>query len=125
MPIHSLQRWLRSSSPTNSRHTRAESRPPVLRDGWQGRPAKAVQLASARLDFADALIGVHNAAAASALDRIAIARSLHELWHLREEVFSLIACRFDQDEATRRLAGLDRHFPRRTMQSGLALLTRR
>jgi hypothetical protein len=49
-------------------------------------------------------------------------RSLHELWHFREEVFSLVACRHDQAEATRRLARLNRHFARPTGRSTFAPL---
>ena len=59
---------------------------------------------------------VRSTAAAMALDRIALTRSMHELWHFREEVFSLVACRHNQAEAARRLASLDRHFPTRTLR---------
>ncbi len=107
------------SSPSG-RDSRSESRPPVARPRWQGRPARSADLAEARLDFSEALIDIRNTATASALDRIAIARSLHELWHLREEVFSLVACRHDQGEAARRLSALDRHFARRTRRAGSA-----
>ena len=51
---------------------------------------------------------------ATALDRIAVTRSLHELWHLRGEVFDLVSLRHDQAEAERRLADLDRHFAKRS-----------
>ena len=78
-----------------------------------GRRGRTRALAAARLDFADALFDVRTAGAAAALDRIAVARSLHELWHVREEVFSRIARHHDQAEAERRLAVLDRHFTRR------------
>jgi hypothetical protein len=71
-------------------------------------------LAEARLDFADALCDVHSVAAAAALDRIAVARSLHELWHLRGELFDLISLRHDQVEAAGRLGELDRHFAKRS-----------
>ena len=81
---------------------------------------KSEDLADARLDFSEALLDVRNKAAGAALDRIAVARSLHDLWHFREEVFSLVACRHDQVEAARRLAVLDRHFPRRTRPTGHA-----
>jgi len=79
---------------------------------------KSEDLADARLDFSEALLDVRSKAAIDALDRIAVARSLHELWHFREEVFSLVACRHNQVEASRRLAVLDRHFPRRSRPSG-------
>lgn len=120
MSLFSMSRWLGSMSSPSGRVSRSESRPPVARARWQGRPSKAEDLAEARLDFSEALIDVRSTAAASALDRIAIARSLHELWHLREEVFSLVACRHDQGEAARRLSALDRHFPRRTRRAGLS-----
>jgi len=71
-------------------------------------------LAAARLDFADALYDVRTATAGAALDRIAVTRSLHELWHLRGEVFDLVSLRHDQAEAACRLADLDRHFARRS-----------
>ena len=79
-----------------------------------GRRGRSEALAAARLDFAEALYDVRTDGAAAALDRIAVARSLHELWHLREEVFSRVAHHRDQAEAERRLATLDRRFPRRT-----------
>ncbi|HEY2560812.1 MAG TPA: hypothetical protein VGI48_14000 [Caldimonas sp.] len=82
-----------------------------------GKAARRERVAAARLDFADALIDVHTDAAADALDRIAVARSLHELWHFRVEVFSRIAQRHDQAEAARRLALLDRHFPTQTRRA--------
>jgi hypothetical protein len=36
--------------------------------------------------------------------------SLTELWHLRPEVFRIVAVHHSQGEAVRRLAALDRHF---------------
>jgi hypothetical protein len=82
-----------------------------------GKAARRERVAAARLDFADALIDVHTDAAADALDRIAVARSLHELWNFRVEVFSRIAQRYDQAEAARRMRLLDRHFPKRTRRA--------
>jgi hypothetical protein len=82
-----------------------------------GRRARRERVAAARLDFADALMDVHTDAAADALDRIAVTRSLHELWHFRAEVFSRVAQRHDQAEATRRVVLLDRHFPQRTRRA--------
>ena len=120
MPLPFLQRWIASVLPVPSRQSRGESRPPVARPRWQGRPSKSEHLAEARLDFARALDDVGNDAATRALARIAVARSLHELWHFREEVFSLVACSHSQDEASRRLALLDSHFPRRARRSGFA-----
>jgi hypothetical protein len=82
-----------------------------------GRRGRLDALAAARLDFADALHDIHTPAAAIMLDRIAVTRSLHELWHFRGDVFGHVSRRHDQAEAGRRLAALDRHFAKR---SGLA-----
>jgi hypothetical protein len=80
-----------------------------------GQRARLEAVATARLDFADALCDVPTAEAAIALDRIAVARSLHELWHFRGQVFDEVSRRHDQAEAGRRLAALDRHFAERSM----------
>ena len=118
--------WRPSKAKTASR---VESRPPVAMRAagtgtgwrsWLGRDRRIENLEAARLEFAEALFDVPTAAAARVLDRIAIARSLHELWHLREEIFSFVACRHDQGEAASRLARLDRHFPKRTHGTGAA-----
>lgn len=42
--------------------------------------------------------------------RIECLGSLTELWHLRPEVFRIVAVHHSQGEAERRLAALDRHF---------------
>ena len=78
-----------------------------------GARGRVAAIAAARLDFADALWDVRTATAGTTLDRVAIARSLHELWHLRGEVFAHVARLHDQAEAERRLAVLDRHFEKR------------
>jgi len=44
-------------------------------------------------------------------ESIGRARSLRELWHLRADLFRVIAIHRGQAEAQRRLSGLDRHFP--------------
>jgi hypothetical protein len=51
------------------------------------------------------------------------ARSLRELWHLRSEVYRLVALQTSQSEAERRLADLNHHFPTRAPRSGFAPLT--
>ena len=79
-----------------------------------GQRGRLDSLAAARLDFADALYDVHTVAAGAALDRIAMTRSLHELWHLRGEVFDLVSLRHDQATAKRCLQDLDRHFAKRS-----------
>lgn len=67
-------------------------------------------LPTARLDFADALGDLRSHAAFELQSKIAVTRSLHELWHFREEAFSLISRCHNQAEATRRIASLNRHF---------------
>lgn len=42
--------------------------------------------------------------------RIECLGSLAEFWHLRPEVFHVVAVHHSQGEAVRRLAALDRHF---------------
>ena len=79
-----------------------------------GQRGRLDALAAARLDFADALYDVPTVTAGAALDRIAVTRSLHELWHLRGEVFDLVSLRHDQAAAERRLQDLDRHFAKRS-----------
>jgi hypothetical protein len=124
MPLRSLSflssAWRPSKAKTASR---VESRPPVAAravgtgSGWRswlGSDRRLRSLDAARLEFAGALFDIHTAEAGRVLDRIAIARSPHELWHLREEIFSLVSRRHDQAEAASRLVALDRHFPKRS-----------
>jgi hypothetical protein len=85
-----------------------------------GHRQRSAALASARLDFAEALFDVRTPAAGLLLDRIAIIRSLHELWHLRGDVFGHVARRHGQAEANARMASLDAHFPKRMRRAGFA-----
>lgn len=123
MPTFSIRRLFDSVMPRSAERRasagRIESCPP---EGWRasrgwtaplGQRRRHEAVASARLDFADALIDVRSQRAILTLERIAVARSLHDLWELRETVFALVSQRHDQAEADRRLAALDRHFPRR------------
>jgi len=85
---------------------------PLDRFGWpRGRRQAAVR--RAREAFAVAVDDLDPAAVAGLLDRVQLARSLHQLWHLRAEVFSRVARASSQAEAERRVAELDRHFPNR------------
>jgi hypothetical protein len=102
--------------------SRVESRPPAAaravgtETGWRaafGRRRRSEALAAARLEVAEILFDVPTVDAAGVLHRVGLARTLHELWHLREEIFSLLSLRHDQAEAAARLAALDLHFPKR------------
>jgi hypothetical protein len=128
MPLPALQRLLISLLPSAMQDgvaTRAETRPPLVRPyrfPWVRRlgfdRGRREALAAARTDFAEALRDLRSPAALDTQSRLVVARSLHELWHFRGQVFSLVACRHDQAEAARRLAELDRHFARRPRRSG-------
>lgn len=76
-----------------------------------GHRRRSAALAAARLEFSEALFDVRTDACASLLDRIAVIRSLHELWHLRGEVFGHVSRRHGQAEAEARQVALDAHFP--------------
>ena len=127
MPLPALQRLLSSFLPSTlpgASVARAETCPPLpwpQRSPWMPRlgfeRSRRQTLAAARFDFAQALGDLRTPDALDVQTRIAVARSLHELWHFREEVFSLVARRHDQAEAGRRLAELDRHFSRRARRS--------
>lgn len=73
----------------------------------------AADLEAARDAFRDVVHDLDRPATASALERVRLARSLQQLWHLRAEMFSLVACHRSQAEAEHRLAELDRHFSSR------------
>jgi hypothetical protein len=88
------------------------------RPGWFADTASPSPLALARRDFVDALEGVRSPAADGLTRQICAATGLRELWHLRPEVFALVAHAFDQLEADHRLAQLNRHFPTRSPRSG-------
>ena len=113
-----LNSYLPSAVPDGS-VPRCESLPPLPRArgaAWIrrfGERARSEALGAARLDFDEALGDVRTPRAIELRSRIAVTRSLRELWHLREEIFSLVACRHDQARAAGRLAELDLHFPRR------------
>ncbi len=104
-----------SSAPSRSVPSRiAETRPPEMPSSF-GERRRLEALAAARLDFAEALDDIHTAGTALLLDRIALMRSLHELWHLRGELFDHVSRRHDQAEAGRRLAALDGHFAKKSV----------
>jgi hypothetical protein len=128
-PLRAILSSFLSSSAPESTVRRVESCLPLARSRslrWAPRLGRkrgtGDALASARLDFADALTDVRSRASLDAQSRIALARSLQELWHFREEVFSLVACRHDQAEAARRLARLNGHFTRNGSRSAFTPL---
>jgi len=100
-----LLEWLAGSWP-------ADERPPEV-------PEASPALDRARLDFVDALDGIAAPEAAALALRIGQARSLREFWHLRTDVFNMVARHGGgQGVATARLALLNGHFPTRSPRSG-------
>lgn len=144
IPEQALDAWFDDAVRPSGRGTRPESCPPqvtrpwgvVLREwlmtGWPGQPAiqrkapeperSTVPLEAIRQDFIDAVTGIPPAASDALLDRVHFARSLRELWHLRAEVFRLVALHHSQVEAEDRLGWLNRHFPTRSPRSGFGPL---
>lgn len=78
------------------------------------------RLGGARADFVSALADIAGSASTDLQTRVRHARSLRELWHLRPELFSVVARRFSQSEAERRLDVLNAHFPMRAPSSDAA-----
>jgi hypothetical protein len=89
-----------------------------------GRPegSMAERLTAVQQEFVRSLDGVPGQHAAFLQHRLAHCRSLRELWHLRAEVFGVIATELSQHEAHRRIEPLNRHFPTRSPRSGFAPL---
>ena len=75
------------------------------------------RLPAVRNDFNTLLADIHGAAAASLRQRIAEARSLRELWHLRADAYRVIGLSHSQSVAEDRLALLNHHFPTRAPRS--------
>lgn len=103
--LHALVEWWQSVPPV-----------PTAR----GRKAELARLGEARHEFLAMLADLRGGEILQLRDRIRRARSLLELWHLRADVFSLVAVQRDQCEAEDRLGWLNRYFPTRSPRSGFA-----
>lgn len=111
---------------------RREARPPALfsqaqpawkrwaRTAWQWLwdqdeaaegPVVLQGLQPVKNEFMTAVWDLQSYTASRVRDQILQSRSLRELWHLRADLFRVIAVHRGQAEAHRRLQGLDRHFP--------------
>ena len=77
------------------------------------------RLAAVKSEFRSSMDGLTGGPSCRLADQIERARSLRELWHLRSDLYGLLAVQYDQAEAERRLAGLNRHFPIRAPRSGM------
>lgn len=87
-----LTNWLLVPSPENLGH-------PINR------------LPGVRAEFVDALADAAGHDADALRNRIALSRSLRELWHLRTEVYRVVGVARSQTVAQERLTHLNRHFP--------------
>ncbi|MGE5453342.1 MAG: hypothetical protein ACM3VZ_16055 [Acidobacteriota bacterium] len=68
-------------------------------------------LAGVKNEFHTALWDLQSIRANQVRDQITHARSLRELWHLRADVFRVVALHRGQSEAEMRMESLDAHFP--------------
>lgn len=80
------------------------------------------KLPQARNDFKATLCDLLSDDADALRERIDHARSLRDLWHARAEIFRVVGIARSQEEAERRLAQIDHHFPSRAPRSQFALL---
>jgi hypothetical protein len=80
-------------------------------------PSLRTPLEGARSEFVSALAGLVDAGDDDLLRRAQHARSLRELWHLRSELYTMIARRISQGEADLRLARVNQYFPTRAQRT--------
>ncbi|HEV8688925.1 MAG TPA: hypothetical protein VGQ91_01415 [Ideonella sp.] len=128
-PPRLIQRLLRQEPTASALPSRTFVRPPAIWGqaepiwkalwGWlRARPSpehrRVSALDAARQDFALALADLDEVDAADLRRRGLSARSLRELWHLRAELYSIVARHRSQGEAIRRLDLVNRHFPVRS-----------
>ena len=88
-----------------------------LAPAWGGRVAVGPNVLDARREFLAMLADLQGGDTLQLRAHIQRARSLHELWHLRTDMFRLIAVQRDQAEAEDRLVWLSRYFPTRSPRS--------
>ena len=82
---------------------------------WLPAPARPMnRLALVKAEFRQAVLDVAPGLLDGLDERIELARSLREFWHLRSPLYSAVSMGLNQLEAERRLSALNRHFPRRT-----------
>jgi hypothetical protein len=110
-----VRHWFFTPGATASRNDTDDESDPTRRSG-------AAPLYSVRGEFVDAMRDITSDEADALTLRIRLARSLRELWHLRPDVFGLIARHHSQHEAQTRLDHLNRHFPTRSPRSGFGAL---
>jgi len=90
----------------------------LVGDDVESVPALRTPLERARAEFIGAIGSLADLDATCLRSRAGHARSLRELWHLRSELYTLIARRESQVEANTRLARVNQHFPTRAQRAG-------
>lgn len=80
------------------------------------------RLPGVRTEFLAALTDISGEEADRVRWRIQESRSLRELWHVRADVYSLVAVHHSQAQAEQRLLMLSHHFPARAPRSQFASL---
>jgi hypothetical protein len=88
-----------------------------LAPAWGARAAVSPNVLNARGEFLAMLVDLQGGDILQLRERIRRAHSLRELWHLRTDVFRVVAVQRDQAEAEERLAWLNRYFPTRSPRS--------
>ena len=131
-------RWGRRSTLLDSSALRVQCGPPSLRHApgslWQRlmfwlmapAPRDAApplnRLPGVRIDFMASVADISTEEADRIRLRIHEARSLRELWHVRAELYRVVAVTHSQAQAEQRLLLLNRHFPTRAPRSQFASL---
>jgi hypothetical protein len=80
------------------------------------------RLPAVREDFLAALRDVPGDAAQALRARVGSAHSLRDLWHLRPELYRVVAIAHSEHQAAQRVDALNRHFPTRAPRSQFAPL---
>ena len=131
-------RWGRRSTLLDSSAFRVQCGPPSLRHApgslWQRlmfwllapAPRDAApplnRLPGVRTDFMASVADISTEEADHIRLRIHESRSLRELWHVRAELYRVVALTHSQAQAEQRLLLLNRHFPTRAPRSQFASL---
>ncbi len=131
-------RWGRRSTLMDSSAFRVQCEPPSLRHApgslWQRlmfwllapAPRDAApplnRLPGVRTDFMASVADISTEEAEHVRLRIHESRSLRELWHVRAELYRVVAVTHSQAQAEQRLLLLNRHFPTRAPRSQFASL---
>lgn len=124
-----FDRWFRRRAAAAVTQWRVEIQPPAppqmleheAEPIWQAlrqrlSPGASLSpLERARRDFCTSMHDLHGDEVQDLRLRAGYTGSLRELWHLRTELYQLIAFHLDQAEADRRLVSVNRHFPTRAM----------